>query len=160
MTTSSPTLVVGTPTDPGFYYVRGQDIDVPIKVVLYLRTGAMWLHRPECRDAVDLPMLDQFSSWFHEWVKIEPFWIQNGPHAPPIRVGDRVTFPYYEAYASGYVEEKWPGWMKIHAGPSVSPSHVVKFIPRNGVAIPAGATFTPLTELPGGISSWKTGPLT
>jgi hypothetical protein len=151
MTTATrPALVAGTPTEPGFYHVRGLDVDIPSKVVLYYRTGCkmLWLHRPECRDSVDVPLLDAFSSWF--WVKVEPYWIRNGPHAPPIQVGDLVAFPYYEAYASGYVSEKSFGWMKVYgrSPTAISPSHVAKFIPRNGVPVPVGASITILSELP------------
>lgn len=74
-------------------------------------------------------------------------WIENGPNAPIINVNDYVLYTNYKTRYSGYVAAKGPGWLNIKYGPTIPDSAVIKFLPRNGEAIPVGNQALILTHL-------------
>jgi hypothetical protein len=136
-----------SPTKPGMYAVRGPDIQIPKKVLIYLDSGRLWLHRVGDRSVADVPFDSAvFPEADYEWTDMPTEWITNSPNAPAVQVGDVARFPDGERRMSGYVAEKGPGWLRIHYGPTIPTSFVIDFVPRHGAPIPTGTTGLPLNH--------------
>lgn len=141
------TFTSAVPSAPGLYLVRSPDSSVH-KLLLYLHGGQMWIHRPCDRDAIDVMFVDAAFKGC-TWAALPPEWIDNGPNAPRIQVGDIVLLAdpnSPKGRLSGFVTERGPGWLKIAHGPTIPVSSVEKFMPRHGAVIPTGTASLPVNH--------------